>query len=253
VTAVRRLLVAAFVVGAVGALPSPAAADRVTVTTQNVRYTLDRDRARHDIRQAAEHSSIVLAQEMRYRVARRFAPPGWGTAHVRVTGPTANRGDCATYWSRDVWTFVRRWTVPISAAPFRNGHRWALVTILRGNGTRLAVVNVHTFTLTRSSSRRALYARSMGRVRDLLDGLRQRNDAVIVGGDWNRTYDLRVKFGQPWRTSDPPRPTGSRGGRIDYLRWVAPDFRPLSVRVIGDTYSDHNGVRVTLGIRRAIQ
>jgi endonuclease/exonuclease/phosphatase (EEP) superfamily protein YafD len=66
---------------------------------------------------------------------------------------------------------------------------------------------------------------------------------VVVGGDWNRVWPLRAPLAG-FGTREPPAATGSRGGRIDFLWWKGAGER--TIRVIGHTYSDHNGVRVGL-------
>lgn len=220
--------VAASIIGAV-----------LVLTTQNVKVTLPPDKAAHDIRQAAQYSSVVFTQEMFYRDAGRFAPAGWGSAHH----PGRNRGDCATYWDRDVWQRLAAFLVPITWATFKHGHRWALVTVLRGHGVTVAAVCVHLITrfrfhpiATRNGTRRlaALTAR-----------LRDRWGRVVIGGDWNRPFSRRPDF-PGFRSGWPPRGTGPRGGRPDYVLTT----RPVeAVHVVGHTWSDHNGVRYRLGIR----
>jgi len=108
---------------------APANAD-IGITTQNVRYTLPPVQARHDIRQAANRGSVLFTQEMGRRQARRFAPAGWGVAHAAGT----YRGDCATFYRRDVWRLRRAYVVRVVDVATRrpsNGHRWALVTVQR--------------------------------------------------------------------------------------------------------------------------
>jgi endonuclease/exonuclease/phosphatase (EEP) superfamily protein YafD len=208
----------------------------VTVTTQNVAHTLARAPARHDVRQAADGSGVVLTQEMAGRRAARFAPRGWGTAQ--------RAGDCATYWDRATWRLVRSYAVRISHAPFWRGTRYALVAVLANNtnpGVRLATVNVHVFT--RTVPHAPAFRRATTRVRRLADGLVAHGAAVVVGGDWNRDYRARARF-PGFSSRRPPRPTGPTGGRVDYVYAHGLAFR--GVRVMGHTYSDHNGYRARL-------
>lgn len=216
-----------------------------TITTQNVRVTLPPREATHDIRQAARHSSVVMTQEMKHRQAWRFRPAGWGSSHApSMPGVRRiDRGDCATYWDRSRWHKLRAYAVPITYAPFKHGHRWALVTILRSvprPAVRLAVVNVHM--VTRTLDRRAVFARGVSRLRALVAVLRAEIGPVVVGGDWNRRYLLRARF-RGLDSQRPPRGTIPNGGRIDYVFTTG---RVAGVRVIGRTYSDHNGVRFRL-------
>lgn len=205
----------------------------LVITTQNVRYTLPPELARHDIHQAAQRSSVVVTQEMGRRHAARLAPAGWGTAHV----PTIRRGDCATYWQRSRWTLQRSWVRQLTYAPFRAGHRWALVTILRGHGTTVAVVCVHLMT----RGHRAAYRRGIHRLQLLLASLPQRH--VVVAGDWNRPR-WRVRLG--WACSADWR-TGPHGGRDDRACWRHASLR--SQRELRRTYSDHDGARAHLVLR----
>jgi hypothetical protein len=232
----RGVVVVAVFVGL--SLAAPASA--VTVTTQNVRRGLPLAEARHDIRQAAEFSSVVFTQEMHNRRASRFAPARWGASHY---GP-GSRGDCATFWDRDVWRLVSSWPVRISHEPFRAGTRWALVTVLRRVGRpdiRLAAVNVHLFTHTVFRPR--AWRRAMARIRDVGERLVARYPAVVMGGDWNRTWGRRATF-PGFVSAEPPRRTGPKGGRVDYVFWHGLRFR--GIRVIGGTFSDHEGTRVRL-------
>ena len=225
---------------AVLALSLAAPADGLTVTTQNVRVTLGPVHARHDIRQAAEHSSVVFTQEMGKRRARRFAPAGWGVAHFSGL----RRGDCATYWDRSRWRLVRAYPFRVAHEPFRAGHRWAVVTVLRrvGHpGVRLAAVNVHLFT--RTVFRRPAWRRAITRIRDVAERLVARYPRVVMGGDWNRTWGRRATF-RGFSSASPAGRTGPKGGRVDYLFWHGERFR--RIRVIGHTYSDHDGTRVWL-------
>lgn len=210
----------------------------LALTTQNVRQGLPPDQARHDIHQAAARSSVVVTQEMGRRQASHFAPGGWGTAHFRGL----RRGDCATYWQRSSWRIVGHPQLrQLTYAPFRAGHRFALATVLRGHGTRVAVVCVHL--ITRWLDRRAVYAAGMRRLGHWLTQLRQRWPHVVVGGDWNRPWDRRASFAG--FTSEPPsKATGPLGGRIDYLDWHQASWR--SSQVVGHTFSDHQGFRVRL-------
>jgi hypothetical protein len=227
------VLVAAFL-----GLSLAAPAHAVTVTTQNVYVGLARPGARHDVRQAAEHSSVVFTQEMGHRRAARFAPAHWGVVHFRGTW----RGDCATYYDRRVWRVVRAWPFRIAAEGFRAGNRFAVVAVLRrvGHpGARLATVNVHSFTHT--LARPVAWRREMARVRGVAGTLADRWGRVVMGGDWNRVYGRRATF-PGYVSHDPPRPTGRNGGRVDYLYWHGERFR--AIRVIDGTRSDHNGTRV---------
>lgn len=132
--------------------------------------------------------------------------------------------------------------VRLTDAPFRAGTRYALITRLKGQGTTLAVVCVHL--ITKSLARRAVYAHGMDRLRSALSGLTAAH--VIVGGDWNRVWPKRAPL-HGYRTHEPPAPTGARGGRIDYLWWKG--ARERTIRVVGHTASDHQGVRVRLRLR----
>lgn len=218
-------------------LAGAAVAVLLAITTQNVRVGLPPPEARHDIRQAAEHSSIVLTQEMGRRDASRFAPAGWGTSHV--TG--LRQGDCATYYDRATWRKTGQRAVLLTHAPFRAGTRYALVTHLRGQGTTLAVVCVHM--ITRSLTRRVVYRHGMDRLRSLLSRLTAAH--VVVGGDWNRDWSQRAPLAG-FSTRRPPTPTHDTR-RIDYAWWKGAAYRTM--RVVGHTYSDHNGVRVWLRLR----
>lgn len=218
-------------------LAATIAAVALTITTQNVRVGLPPPAVHHDIDQAAVHSSVVLTQEMGKRRAARFAPRGWGTSHAAGL----RQGDCATYWDRDVWHRRATWVRPITWASFRAGHRFAQVTTLRGRGTTLAVVCVHS--ITRSLERTGTFNRGMVRLGRVLHRLEQRNEHVVVGGDWNRVYPERHRFAG-FSSVSPARPTGPRGGRVDYLYWH--HARHTGDRVITGTRSDHNGFRVHL-------
>ena len=219
-------------------LAATIAAVALTITTQNVRVGLPPPAVHHDIDQAAVHSSVVLTQEMGKRRAAQVRPsrlghlappPGSGRATARPTGT----GTCGT----DRATSVR----PITWASFRAGHRFAQVTTLRGRGTTLAVVWVHS--ITRSLERTGTFNRGMVRLGRVLHRLEQRNEHVVVGGDWNRVYPSGT--GSPGSPrSHPARPTGPRGGRVDYLYWH--HARHTGDRVITGTRSDHNGFRVHL-------
>lgn len=220
-------------------LAAAVAVAALTITTQNVRVGMPPPAAHHDIDQAAERSSIVFAQEMGLRRAARFAPDGWGTSHF--TG--IRRGDCATYWDRKVWHRMSSWTRQLTFASFRAGHRFALVTVLRGKGTTLATVCVHSITKSLSAARRPVFARGMHRLSRVIHLLRYRYSHVVVGGDWNRTWPHRARF-KGFRSTEPQRATGAGGGRVDYFYWARGDQTGL--RVIGHTRSDHNGVRLHL-------
>jgi hypothetical protein len=203
----------------------------LVITTQNVRHTLPAPQARHDIHQAARHGSVLVTQEMGKRHAAGLSPPGWGSAHF--LGP--RRGDCATFWKRSSWHLVRSWVRPLTFAPFRAGHRWAQVTILRGHGTTVAVVCVHLVTRGHWPT----YRRGIVRLQRLLASLQQ--PQVVVGGDWNAARwraHLRWPCTHSWRT-------GPRAGRDDRLCWHHAHLR--SQRLLGHTYSDHDGVRARLG------
>lgn len=224
------------------------AAFPVHVTTQNVRVGMPRPHALHDIRQAADVGGIVFTQEMRDRRARDFRPRGWGSA--QATRPRVNnRGDCATYWDRGQWRRVGVRVFPYEFAPFKNGHRAALVTVLRSRANprvTLATVNVHS--ITRSLDRRAVFRRGMARLGRLTAHLTARWGRVVIGGDWNRVWRLRARF-DGFRSWSPARATGPQGGRVDYLLFHG--IRARSLRIVGHTYSDHNGVRMTFGRPRA--
>ena len=231
----NRLVVAGAVVLLPLSLAAPAAS-AVTVTTQNVKYTLPPAQAHHDINQAAEFSSILFTQEMGLRHARAFAPKGWGTAHAKGV----HRGDCATFWDRDRWRLVRWRTFTTSNGSFRNGHRFGLVTVLRDSATEIATICVHMPTGWRTSSqRRIAYADGMANVRAVAHRLVDRYHRVVVGGDWNRIWGRRAPL-SGFRTRRPPQGTGH--GTIDYFWWHGARF--VRQRVIGHTYSDHQGVRL---------
>lgn len=213
----------------------------VVATTQNVYVGLGPAKARHDLRQAASGGSIVVAQEMMNRRASRFAPSGWGAAQVR--GPQRQRGDCATYWDRSVWSLVsyRDWW--LSREPFRHGYRWGLTTVLRerATGRKLNVVCLHLFT--RGAHRLPALRRAMHRLTDVLSRL---SGPRMVGGDWNvrsRVKAVRSALRRSYDTHPP------RGSLIDYWWFGSRTLRLQSVRCLCSTYSDHNGVRVRLGWR----
>lgn len=209
------------------------------VTTQNVRVGLPAPEARHDVRDAAAFGSVVFTQENGHRRARRFAPAGWGTAHAAGT----YRGDCATYWRRDVWRLRRAYVVRILdvATPGEpsNGHRWALVAVLSHRQT-WAGVCVHMPT---PKAGRGAYRTAAANVRRLLARLSSRYAGrVFVGGDWNRRFSRRPAFGG-YAARRPPGATHANGVRIDYVYVRRPAYA-ARIRVIGGTYSDHNGVRI---------
>lgn len=214
------------------------------VTTQNVRVGLSAAHARHDIGRAADVGGVVFAQEMRGRHARYFRPPGWGSAQRGV----GMRADCATFYDRADWRRIRAWTFPYQFATFPRGHRWALVTVLRSRADpRVTVATVNVHSVTRSLERRAVFAAGMARLGRLAARLTASWGRVVLGGDLNRAWPLRARF-RGFVSLAPPRPTGPKGGRPDYV--YAHGLRPTSARVVGHTYSDHNGARVTLGVAR---
>lgn len=228
--------------------PAGASEARVTVTTQNVRVGMTPRHSHHDIDQAAEHSSVVLTQEMGLRRARTYAPHGWGTAHF----PGVRRGDCATYWDRARWRLIHTWTRQITFADFRAGRRFVLATTLRGVGPyqdkRLAVVCVHSITRSLLASRQPVFDAGMHRLGQLLAAVHTRYRHVLVGGDWNRGWPLRHRF-PTMRSVAPYRSTGAKGGRIDYFQWTRHALGYTGQRIIGHTWSDHNGTRVHLVLR----
>lgn len=217
--------------------------DAFTITTQNVKVGMTPAHSRHDIDQAAEHSSIVITQEMDYRAGRDYHPSGWGWAHHGPRG--SDRGDCETFWDRAVWRVEKSWVTPISFESFRHGHRWALTTILKNRVSKdeLAMVCVHLFTKT--MIRRAAYVRAHNHIAPLLQSLKQHYPYVVIGGDWNRNWKDRMRF-TGFASRMPPHPTGGngKGGRIDYFQWWKRTLGTTSGRVIGNTYSDHQGFRV---------
>ena len=216
----------------------------LTITTQNVRVGMPPDHAHHDINQAAQNSSVVITQEMGLRRASRFAPSGWGTAHVAGL----RQGDCATYWDRAVWRERSHWVRQISNAPFRAGTRYLLVTTLRhvqAPHVTLAAVCVHS--ITRSEHRRPVFIRAMGKVNATLQNLSVNHRYVVVGGDWNRIWSQRARF-PGFRSVSPLRATGPKGGRVDYFEWSR-HVGLRGERIIGNTFSDHNGVRMHLRLR----
>lgn len=237
------------------------AAASLALTTQNVQAGLPPAQARHDIRQAAAGSSVVLAQEMGRRVAPRFAPPGWGWAHFGGL----RRGDCAAYWNRAQWRLVRTWPTQLTFAtlPLGRGHRWALTTILRGvgirSGIRLAVVCVHQ--ITHALDRQPTYRYGTHRLALLLARLATHHRYVAVGGDWNMPYpqDHRLRLsGFPARVLPaqglagraPAAPTGPKGGRVDYWYTQRPGLAAIGGAVLRGTYSDHDGSRIRLRLMR---
>lgn len=230
------------VLAAMAAVGLAAPADALTVTTQNVRLGLGPAAVRHDIRQAAQRSGVVLTQEMRGRRAAAYAPPGWGYAQRPAAGFV---GDCATYWDRARWRWVRGFAVGYEFGAFPRGHRWALVTVLRSvpfPRQTLAVVNVHS--VTRSLDRAPVFAAGMARLGRLTARLTAVWGRVVLGGDWNRVWPLRGRFAG-FRTVQPAQATGPRGGRVDFLYWSGP-LRFRGARVVTATRSDHNGFRVRL-------
>ena len=217
------------------------AAAALVVTTQNVQLGMTPAHVRHDIRHAAEYSSVVMTQEMFYRHAARYAPPGWGTAHW-IGRP---RGDCAVYWDRDRWRLVGSYVVPITWATFPRGHRTALVTVLRGHGVTVGAVCVHMFTHT--LFRPLAWGNGVRRVSALAARLRARWGHVVIGGDWNRNWLDRPRIGPRFVSARSPADTGPKGGRPDFVYWAGAR-RTAPVRVIRGTYSDHNGTRYRLAL-----
>lgn len=210
----------------IGVAP-PSIAD-TGITTQNVRRGIAPAHVRHDVRQAAAAGSVLLTQEMGWRHPRRFRPPGWSVAHVGA----GRRGDCATFYDRDVWRLRRSYVVPLPA------RRWALVAVLTGRHP-LAAVCVHMPTHNVS---RGVYWSGIDRLRPLLRRLSSRFRHVAVGGDWNNVYRTRARF-RGFTSARPPAGTGPKGGRVDYV-YVRRPAHIARVRIIRHTYSDHNGVRV---------
>jgi len=230
-----------FLTSALIAVSAPASA--LVVTTQNVYRGLGPINARHDIRQAAAGGSVVFAQEMSGRRAGRFAPAGWRAAQA-PRPRLNNRGDCATFYDAGVWRLRRSYVVPLLAADTHyrpNGHRWALVAVLTG-AEALAAVCVH---LPTHGVPRRLYWLSVARLRPVLQRLAGRFPHVVVGGDWNNPFPTRARF-RGFVCVRVPRATGPKGGRPDYVYVRRPD-RITGGRVIGGTYSDHNGMRVRIG------
>ena len=216
----------------------------LTITTQNVRAGMPPERVRHDVHQAAEQSSVVFTQEMFYRRAAAFAPSGWGTAHHAGN----RKGDCATYWDRSRWRERRSFVTLLTNAPFHTGLKYALTTVLHLRGhPRVTMAAVCVHMMTRSIPRRAWYARGMDRLRDLLSRL-DRYPYVVVGGDWNRGWPQRARIAG-YDSKKPPEATGGQGGRIDYFWWQRLNIDYRSIRVIGHTFSDHNGTRMSLALR----
>jgi endonuclease/exonuclease/phosphatase family metal-dependent hydrolase len=213
-------------------------ASHVGIATQNVYRGSTPAHVRHDIRDASARASLVFAQEMYGRDARRLRPAGWGSWHTSG----GYRGDCAVFWRRDVWRLRRGYVVRLTNAdtPRRpsNGRRWAAIAVLTGAET-MAGVCVHMPT---HAAPRGVYAAGVRRLRALLARLAERFGFVAVGGDWNRHYRHRPAF-RGFVSRRPPRATGSGGGRIDYV-YVRRPAGIAGIRVIGHTYSDHNGVRV---------
>lgn len=214
-------------------------ASPVGIATQNV-YR-GSSHVRHDIRQAAAGASIVFAQEMYGRDARRLRPAGWASWHPRA----GYAGDCAVFWRRDLWRLRRAYVVRLTdtRTPHvpSNGHRRAVVAVLTGAETTAAVC-VHMPT---HGVPTAVYAAGVRRLAGLLARLSARFPFVAVGGDWNRNYRERPRF-SGFTAARPPRVTGPKGGRVDYV-YVRRPAHIARIRVIGNTYSDHNGVRVRTG------
>lgn len=222
---------------------APPASAHIGITTQNIYRGLTPAHARHDVRQAAGAGSVVFAQEMFTRHARRLRPAGWAAAHM--AGPY--RGDCAVFYRRAVWRLRAAYVVPLTNAPTRlpsNGHRRAIVAVLTGRQT-WAGVCVHMPT---QHAPTAAYAAGVRRLRALLARLSARFAFVAVGGDWNRGYWRRPRL-PGFVAARPPRATGPHGGRVDYV-YVRRPARIARVRDIGHTYSDHNGVRIWAGTGR---
>lgn len=124
-----------------------------------------------------------------------------------------------------------------------------MVTVLRradDPGVRVAFVNFHS--VTRSLSRPAVYRAGMARLGRLGASLAAAYGTVVLGGDTNRAWPLRARL-PGFRSVGPPRATGPKGGRPDYLYWSGARFR--AVGVLGGTFSDHNGTRYRLGVPRA--
>lgn len=243
----RTALVALLAAALVPTCAPAHAEDRVTITTQNVRVGMPFAHVRHDIEQAAEHSSIVLTQEQGERRARDFAPSGWGTAHFGGV----RRGDCATYWDRDDWRFDGARTKQLTYAPFRAGHRFALLVNLHARlapHTHVSVICVHL--ITKTMLRRLVFRRGMRRLGVMLRFIEAHHPYghVIVGGDWNRGWPRRARF-DGFGSWQPPRATGHHGGRIDYFEQQSRRVVPMRIRVIGGTFSDHNGVRMRFALR----
>lgn len=214
--------------------PAPAAAERATITTQNVRVTLPPGQARADIRQAAEHSSLLLLQEMHRRWAHRYEPPRWGHAQAPQGGPL-HRRDCAVMWSHQVWA-ERGQKVPrlSSGGTFEGADRWAVLVQLqhRASRARAIVVCVH---LSPRPARNQLQRQTL---LPLLASLRA--DLVVVGGDWNRRRpQLAAQLHRRGYVS-------GGGNRVDSVWWRRPARQVAPWRVIRPTFSDHDGVRYRL-------
>lgn len=258
------LLVLAAVV--VSAAPAPAAVPSLVLATQNVRYTLGPRQALHDIRQAARGSDVLALQEMGARRARRYEPPGWATWQAL----DHRAGQTAVMWRVSRLRLVGAFPMLLHRSNlFPSANRYSAVVVLAVRGTRrcLAVVSVHMvphidvrgrLTTLRRGRLAALALRtyaSAGRV--LVRGC-----AVALGGDWNlgayasrRARDPRGMFatmtgagfrGQ-WYGRQRLGPTlGRRAVDGFWTRRLV----PVSQRVIRGTYSDHNGVRVTVQLGR---
>jgi endonuclease/exonuclease/phosphatase (EEP) superfamily protein YafD len=260
-----RPVIAALLAVLFVAIPSGAAADtQITITTQNVRYSLPPWQAAHDIRQAAQHSSIVLLQEMAGRRAARYRPAGWASA--QATGRPYAARECPALWSARVWSLRRHSTRLLARSDlFPSATRYASVTVLRHRaaGFRAAVVCLHLIPHVERHGRptalprQRVLSRELATVYDLARTLAARYRVVVVGGDWNinARADDRVRH-RGW----PARVMPTAGYRHQWqLRYTRPTLgrrwvdtlwvhgaQLRSTRTVAPTYSDHNGARVRI-------
>lgn len=263
---IRAGLVATCLVGVTGAMspaPAPVVATSTTTytaTTQNVRVTLGKTRAAHDIRRALDGSDLLLTQEMGGRHATRFAPAGIGV----MQPPDRAARELAIYYRRSQLEAVGSFPILFHASRlFRSATRYALVAVFRTRTAPsrcLVAVDVHMIPhIERAGHPRALPRRTL--VRRALDRLAafvhtyRRGCGLLIGGDWNVDgyADRRVRspvfpyahlaplgLRSSWAVFHARDTLGSRSVDGFYLAGI----RPLALRVLVGTYSDHNGVRL---------
>lgn len=242
-----------------GAVPRP-----LVAVSQNVRVTLPRPLAAHDIARAAQGADVVLLQEMNARRTARYAPPGWASYQARVF---SMRGEAPVLWRRSSLALVAARVVLLHRSTLcQSCTRWATVVrfTVRRSGLCLRVVNLHMVPgidragyLVRAP-RAWLARRAVAVIARLARGVP--GCATLVGGDWNFGYwnDARVRLrGLPYASL---HPLGYRA------QWVLPGGGPTFghryidtlwqrglhlawQQVRGRTYSDHQQVRVGFWVR----